>query len=436
MKKILFIASMLFSSAMTQAADWYVNQSGAPGTFTTIQGAILVAAANDRVFVSPYDLYTENLSITKNITIAPATPGMTVQVNGTVTVTGFPNRNVHIIGMKSASFTAATGTATATGKTIFNLTECEGPVTAEENVELRMYYCKGGYNVAMKDGRLYGNSIGYLTVTDEAGSNSGDTITVVSNKMVRLDWTSDNHYFFIANNFVGGQTNQDGTLMEWGILTFNSMVYNLGYQNNILNNTVHVSDWGCIRFANGYNLSNVKIYNNVLSISYDRTNDCNLYWINCGAVVGGAATGSPDIKHNIFASPGAYCDCCDRLSGPGITNVSYEPTANAVNYIVTNFSRNTVSPHFPSNVFDPVTGELNSGSNSVVTSFVNRGHASIQFQDIDMTRNDPGTYGGPYSWDNYNNIGAGKARVYDLNMPFEIWPGQTPTIKAGAVHTK
>jgi hypothetical protein len=426
MKKILFMASMLLSSALTQAADWYVNQSGAPGTFTTIQGAILVAAANDRVFVSPYDLYTENLSITKNITIAPATPGMTVQVNGTVTITGFPNRNVHIIGMKSASFTATTGTATATGKTIFNLTESEGPVTTEENVELRMYYCKGGYNVAMKDGRLYGNSIGHLTITDEAGSMSGDTISIISNKMGAMDWTSDNHYFYIANNFVGGQTNQDGSLYEWGYLYFSSMVYNLGYRNNILNNTIHRDVNTCIGFANGFNLSNVYIYNNILSL-YDK--DAN-YWIQVGSVIGGAAAGSPDIKNNIFLHPPTLCDACDNLSGPGITNVSYEPTATAVNYRPINYSRNGTNPHFMTTILDENSGKL------IVDLWKNRGHASIQYQDIDMTRNDPGTYGGPYSWDNYNSTAAGKARVYDLNMPFEIWPGQTPTIKAGAVHTK
>jgi hypothetical protein len=81
-------------------------------------------------------------------------------------------------------------------------------------------------------------------------------------------------------------------------------------------------------------------------------------------------------------------------------------------------------------ILDENSGKL------IVDLWKNRGHASIQYQDIDMTRNDPGTYGGPYSWDNYNSTAVGKARVYDLNMPFEIWPGQTPTIKAGAVHTK
>jgi O-acetylhomoserine/O-acetylserine sulfhydrylase-like pyridoxal-dependent enzyme len=57
--------------------------------------------------------------------------------------------------------------------------------------------------------------------------------------------------------------------------------------------------------------------------------------------------------------------------------------------------------------------------------------------DIDMTRNDLGTYGGPYSMENYwDSTATGKARIYHLDMPSEIWPGQTPTIKASAVHKK
>ena len=53
-----------------------------------------------------------------------------------------------------------------------------------------------------------------------------------------------------------------------------------------------------------------------------------------------------------------------------------------------------------------------------------------------MSINDLGTYGGPYSIDNYINNTNGKARIYDLDIPFEIWSGQTPTVKAKGAHTK
>ena len=67
---------------------------------------------------------------------------------------------------------------------------------------------------------------------------------------------------------------------------------------------------------------------------------------------------------------------------------------------------------------------------------VDKGLPALQFYDIDMTRNDLGTFGGPKSIDNYRVSGTGNARIYDLDIPFEIWPGQTPQVNAKAAHTK
>ena len=70
------------------------------------------------------------------------------------------------------------------------------------------------------------------------------------------------------------------------------------------------------------------------------------------------------------------------------------------------------------------------------TYCVDKGSTALQYYDIDMTRNDLGTFGGPHSIDNYLEVGTGNARIYDLDMPFEIWSGQTPQVKAKAAHTK
>ena len=65
---------------------------------------------------------------------------------------------------------------------------------------------------------------------------------------------------------------------------------------------------------------------------------------------------------------------------------------------------------------------------------INQGNNSIEYYDIDMTRNDMGTYGGPNSWDNFHNSANGKARIFNLDVPSEVWMGQTPNLKADAVH--
>ena len=45
--------------------------------------------------------------------------------------------------------------------------------------------------------------------------------------------------------------------------------------------------------------------------------------------------------------------------------------------------------------FDNTNGKITSGTG------INQGNNSIEYYDIDMTRNDMGTYGGPNSWDNF-----------------------------------
>jgi len=425
--KYFILCCLLLKTIVSNAADWYVNQSGAPGTFTTIQGAILVAAPNDRIFVSPYDLYSENLTITKNVTIAPATSGQTIQLSGTVTVNGYPSRLVNIIGMNAASFTVNTGTATNAQRAVLNLTQCSGPAIGQENTALNMYFCTGGQSVEMRYGSIYGSIIGELQVKDESGSNAGDTITIIANKLTAGVWSSDNHYFFISNNYLGGYLNCSGVLYEWSRFSFNLVSYSASIQNNLLNNTFHGNE-RILYFIDGVNWSNVKIYNNILS-AFNKGGD---WWIYCNSPSGGAANGSPDVKNNIFIAPNNGCSGCENLVGPGINNVSYEPTPGAMNYRFTGFQRNDVNPHFPTNVFDPNTGKIG----SLLSNYVNKGNPNIKYQDIDISRNDPGTYGGPYTWENYfNNTSSGKARIYNLDFPSEIWPGQTPTIKAGAVHT-
>ena len=79
---------------------------------------------------------------------------------------------------------------------------------------------------------------------------------------------------------------------------------------------------------------------------------------------------------------------------------------------------------------------VNYGTVPYSSSFVNSGASGIRYFDIDMTRNDIGTDGGPYSWNNYWGSSTGKGVVYDLDMPFEYWTGQSATINAKASHLK
>ena len=69
---------------------------------------------------------------------------------------------------------------------------------------------------------------------------------------------------------------------------------------------------------------------------------------------------------------------------------------------------------------------------------VDKGSPSSNYTDLDLTRNDIGILGGSHSWLNYwynDSTTTGKAVIRWVDLPSEIWPGQTINLKAEAVHT-
>ena len=122
----------------------------------------------------------------------------------------------------------------------------------------------------------------------------------------------------------------------------------------------------------------------------------------------------------------------------------WQPSTNSCSIYHNNFSGNGTLYDGSFGGYAPNTSNLVNYNYAVIvggnvpstTSFVNSGASGIRYFDIDMTRNDIGIYGGPYSWDNYWGSSTGKGVIYDLDMPFEYWTGQSATINAKAAHVK
>ena len=57
----------------------------------------------------------------------------------------------------------------------------------------------------------------------------------------------------------------------------------------------------------------------------------------------------------------------------------------------------------------------------------------IEYRDIDNTTNDIGTTGGPHAWSNYNTT-TGKAAIFNLELPFQLYIGGSHNIKAKGFH--
>ncbi|MEI8087373.1 MAG: hypothetical protein WCG93_14280 [Paludibacter sp.] len=71
------------------------------------------------------------------------------------------------------------------------------------------------------------------------------------------------------------------------------------------------------------------------------------------------------------------------------------------------------------------------------TNDINGGNPNHDYYDIDLTVNDRGRTGGQYSILNYNptvNPSNGKAYIFDLEMPADLFTGQQVDIKAKGYH--
>lgn len=425
MKKIYttIIASLLLVT--NYATDIYVNNSGQAGTYTTIAAAISAASSGDRIFISPYGVYTENLTVNKSLTFASAVSGTNFNVLGSFSVTADAGMDVRIIGgIFSSTLNATTNTATQNNMTdIYVIDSKFSNINLNDNfVRAHILFCSDLGSVSIQNGDVIGCSINSaLTVYDGPNSVTGDTLKVIGNEIYRsLGYHSDDNYFVIANNSIGTDGEDDfSNITHSGGVNFYANSYNSSVNNLFLNNFVISRKTGntdaTVWCSNpNSNYSNILIKNNVVINQVAVTNSNTGYYASIR-----------NLSTTASNYPSTFYNFC--VGYPHETNQTENST-----YV--NIQSSSSGAYDFYNDLNNII--LNKGRCSNSNHCINKGIPSIDHYDIDMTINDRGTYGGPYSIDNYINTTNGKARIYDLDIPFEIWSGQTPTVKAKGAHTK
>lgn len=406
---LLSIFSFLFNFQI-YASDIYVNSSGAPGTYITLSGAIQAANDGDRIIVSTLINLIEDVTISKSVTITSAASGSSFVLNGTMTIEAVANKEIRLIGAELDELSFNSGTATDATDCKVYLIDSQVSTnisTTVTGLNLNLMYCNDtDLEVSFKYGSIIGSYIKSFFLQSGSGTAQNDTTKIIGNKFTnqcRIE--NQDHNFLIANNY-------------FYVNSYNSQLY-LSYikapnsgTSNIFNNTfrtTYQANYGNnLNFDNNYDYSNVNVFNNYFV--YNGNNNDYRY----NKHIGGSSLSTnkqPMVLYNVFVSNfgsdgGVYWN----------TNLSNTNHNQAVT--------------FSGNTYSSSTGKVTAGKG------INEGNNGIEFYDIDMTRNDVGTYGGPYSWDNFHNTATGKARVYNLEVPFELWMGQTPSLKADAVHQK
>ena len=409
-KTFVSIVLLLSCSLFVSAADIYVNNSGQSGTYTSITSALAAAAPGDRIFVSPYGDYTENLTISQSVTLASAVSGTSFSVIGSLTINGAPNMVVKVVGgeFSNQCFTSA-------GTSLFNmadlyLIDCKfTQINGGDYVRMHVLFCDmgiGNCTISIRHGEVRGCRVNRISIGDGPNAGVGDTLFIIANECANITWNNDDNYFYIANNYVyrpSFVSNGIGACFSLNKWYYNSAVNNR-LDNNIFSNASTSSSSSTIYIGFGTNsLNNIYAYNNII----ENRATCSSTSTNIRAINRTSSTTSGGIQLYNNVTTGNY---------------SLGAYSKAGNTLL-------------SNPCSELTLAVDSGC--IDSQYcVDKGAPGLEFYDIDMTRNDIGTYGGPYSKDNYLEVGTGNARIYDLDMPIEIWPGQTPQVNAKAAHTK
>jgi hypothetical protein len=443
MKKLTIIFFLTFIFQLNWAADLIVTTSGQTGTYTTLSSALVAANSGDRILISNIITLYENDTIDKSVTILPLNSGSRFIMVGSITVKAEANTEIRIVGMElTGEVKSISGSADGNNLCQFYMIDCEIVGGYNINCDVSGLSLNLMYSnmpnlstlISFRQGKLIANNInGYFQVLPGDNINYADTTFIVANRIYGTsDLDSNNlinnsdHYFLIANNYFGSGI-AGGKRLEIRLSNLNS-----SGENNIINNTMNCSSksWGTnIVFNKNYTHNNTSALNNILlKSSPDGLPENKHIGNGFDPIDIPLSLGPKLVRNNVFLFD---------YSGPKVpqstwTGVWYNVGASGVIIDSLNYLNSV-----PSNVtaVNIDVGSINNlGSGKQINDLDDIGENFPKYYDINLTRNDPGTYGGPYSWDNYWNTNNGKARIYELDAPFELPPNQTFNIKSSASH--
>lgn len=454
MKKLLLTLAMAFGAINSGfAADLYVNNSGQSGTYTTIQAAINAASTGDNIYVSPLNSYQESLSITKSIRISSSVSGSRIIVTQDIKISPLANILVELIGIEGTDVLLDTQTSTlgpnSRGRAI--ITDCSfHDINLDTDyLTLVVVKCSLSGTLTGRHGKVIGNTITEkIIINDEPNIGIGDTVLIKANNVSgHIVTNTDDHSVIIQNNKANRilVSNWRAGVTITGLISNNTVLNNDKQRYASFNrcssasaNYYNNSDWW-IHFKTGninidiaatnQDVSNMSINNNIvyaLEEYKDRYggSGCNDYVINAYAafaVSGNVPVTFPKLEYNIFV-----------YNGRNYIYNSYNR-----DYLVTVLPGDlNISPSWPRIFTSWQTPGL--GTDTEILNFgKDKGSPSPKFFDADLTRSDIGHLGGDNSWEMFHgaNSVSGAAYIIGLDLPSEIWPGQTVNLKAEAVHT-
>jgi len=435
MKRLLLTFSAVLFAASVFAGNLLVKEYGVNGTYSTIQDAINAAQDGDTIIVfnKPSGQYwLEDLVISKELFLVNADTSQRFnQLDGNIEIQPQGGKKMFFLGidlMSGHKIYSSNSVADSLVRCEINIMDCSMGEAEFEDNNLHMRILDSDITtVTFRYGIMAGCTGDNLTVSKGDAASATDSLVIVGNK--NYSGTIDTYCSLriLNNRFYKPTTANVSTSVSSCYCSGTGYTNNYYqtelqiddanqdpiYKNVIANNTFSIqgavqvynytNNQGYSRTNYGYNYSgalkvkyrnNFYIYNNVVDGNGD------LQYLEF-SFVNNAGSGTPFVSHNYIES--------------GVPNISI-PTNNEFNGQGVSLSTD--------------------GNGKASGAPVDGGIYLGQYNDIDLTRNDAGTYGGPYSIDNYHGIMAnpsgGKASVHFIEIPHFLTQPGTIELKGGS----
>ena len=435
MKRLLLTFSAVLFTASMFAGNLLVKEYGVNGTYSTIQDAINAAQDGDTIIVfnKPSGQYwLEDLVISKEVFLENSDANQRFNLlDGDIRIDPQDGKKMFFLGidlMSGHKMYSNGGASDPANRCEINIMDCTmGEAEfADNNLHMRILDSDIS-TVSFRYGIMAGCVGSNLTVSKGDAASATDSLVIVGNK--NYSGTIDtycslrilNNMFYQAggdntastSHYNGCNSNVYASEGYTNCLTISDANFNPMYSNIIANNTFYIKEnLNQYCYNNNCNYYKCNTYSNrsiALSVKYSD----NLYLYN-----------------NIVDAEGSGNKSFENNGGSGTPFVSHNYIESGVN-----------------NISIPTNNEFNGQGVSLSTDGngkargapVDGGIYLGQYNDIDLTRNDAGTYGGPYSIDNYHAITAnpsgGKASVHFIEIPHFLTQPGTIELKGGS-HTK
>jgi hypothetical protein len=351
----------------------------------------------DRILIVSGNYAEPTLVLNKSLTLLSQTAGGTINYNGNITVTGIPGMKLEILGFNLGVYSVtcnAITDGTNSNRAKVSLIDCKSSnfICHQNFYELNIIRSIATGYIQFQYGNMILSKTTNLYIEDQAGSNNAtDKIIIAADTVTGfLLSRQDDYKVLITNNLLNNTL-----ITAWNYLP---NVTNEIRNNDFINNATICFAWVSVP---NYNI--VFSSNQFLGTLYRAT----------GSNGGQAAFWGGD--QNLTAS---------SQTANGFPNFGYtgffEWTYNGSSLAGAPTGTQPL-------VFTNIAGEA---------AIVNGGNPNHEYYDIDLTVNDRGRIGGPYSTLNYSptTSATGKAYIFDLEIPADLFPGQAVDIKAKGYH--